>query len=270
MTGIRLEVDTHIILGSSAQIKNLTKAVYRAGLSIDDLVLSILATAEAVATTRQKELGVMVVNVGLSTTSIAVFEEGDIIHIAVLPIGSEHITNDVAIGLRTTIDIAEAVKVEFGDCVPSTVSKRDEIDLNQVGGPEHELVKRYYVSEIIEARVEEIMRKIDQELAKVKRSGLLPAGVIFTGGGAKIPGLLDIAKKVLRLPAVLGYPLGIESVTDKVNDLAFSTAVGLVKWGMEYSGSSLSGGSKTRRQGVFKTVSGATNNLKRWMKALMP
>lgn len=268
MTGIRLEVDTHIILGSAAQIKNLTKAVYRAGLNIDDVVLSILATAEAVATKRQKELGVVVVNLGLSTTSVAVFEEGDVVHIAVLPIGSEHITNDIAIGLRTTIDIAEAVKVEYGDCLPGTVNKRDEVDLYQVGGPEHEMIKRYYISEIIEARMEEIIRKIDQELTKVKRSGLLPAGVIFTGGGAKLPGLLELSKKILRLPAVLGYPLGVESITDKVNDLGFSTAVGLVKWGCDFSG--ISETSRRPSKGMFTKVNHATSNIKKWMKALMP
>lgn len=267
MTGIRLEVDTHIILGSAAQIKNLTKAVYRAGLNIDDVVLSILAAADAVATPRQKELGVAVVNLGLSTTSIALFEEGDVIHIAVLPIGSEHITNDIAIGLRTTIDIAESIKVEYGDCMPSAVNKRDEVDLYQVGGPEHELVKRYYVSEIIEARMEEILRKVDQEFGKVKRSGLLPAGVIFTGGGAKLPGLLDLSKKILRLPAVLGYPLGVESITDKVNDLGYTTAVGLVKWGSE---GVATGTPRRSVKGMFKSVNHATANLKKWMKALMP
>jgi cell division protein FtsA len=114
MTGIRLEVDTQIILGSSSQIKNLTKAVYRTGLEVEDLVLSIIATSEAVITPRQRELGVVVVNIGSSTTSLAVFEEGDLLHTAVLSIGSEHITNDIAIGLRNSIDIAEAVKLNYG------------------------------------------------------------------------------------------------------------------------------------------------------------
>src|SRR3989338_8881857 len=124
MTGVRLEVDTQIILGSSSQIKNLTRAVYRAGLDIEDLVLSIIATAEVVVTKRQKELGVMVVNLGGSTTGMAVFEEGELLHTAILPIGSQNITNDIAMGLRVSVDLAERVKVEYGDCKPDLTSKK--------------------------------------------------------------------------------------------------------------------------------------------------
>jgi cell division protein FtsA len=267
MTGIRLEVDSQIILGSASQIKNLTKAVYRTGLNIEDLVLSILAASEAVVTPRQKEIGVLVVNIGVSTTSMVVYEEGEIIHTAILPIGSEHITNDIAIGLRTSIDIAEAVKTEYGDCTPGQVSKREEIDLAALGAPEQELVKKQYVSEIIEARVEEILQKIDAELQRIKRSALLPSGVVFTGGGAKLMGLTELAKKQLRLPAVLGYPLNILSVTDKVNDLSFTTAVGLVKWGSMMQGASWA---DDRRKGGFKKVGRAGNQLKKWVKTLIP
>ena len=271
MTGIRLEVDSQIILGSSSQIKNLTKAVYRAGLNIEDLVLAILATSEAVVTARQKEIGVVIVNIGVSTTSLAVFEEGDILHTAILPIGAEHITNDIAIGLRTSIDIAEAVKTQYGDCAPGQISKREEIDLYEVGAGDHEIVKKQYVSEIIEARVEEILSKIDQELVRIKRNGLLPAGAVFTGGGAKLPGLVELAKKHLRLPAVLGYPLNITSVTDKVNDLNFSTAMGLVRWGSMiqhhgYGGNSYDG----QGGGAFKRVGQAGSRLKKWIKTLIP
>jgi cell division protein FtsA len=267
MTGIRLEVDSQIILGSSSQIKNLTKAVYRTGLNIDDLVLSVLATAEAVITSRQKDIGVVVINLGVATTSLVVFEGGDIMHTAILPIGSEHITNDIAIGLRTSIEVAEAVKIEHGDCKPGEVGKREEIDLFDLGSASHELVKKQYVSEIIEARVEEILQKIDQELVKIKRNGLLPAGAVFTGGGAKLPGLVDVAKRQLRLPAILGYPLQITSVTDKVNDLAFSTAVGLVKWGTTMHHFGQGGGEKN---GAMKRVGKVSNQLKKWIKTLIP
>ncbi|MSU75829.1 MAG: cell division protein FtsA [Candidatus Magasanikbacteria bacterium] len=267
MTGIRLEVDAQIILGSSSQIKNLTKAIYRAGLNIEDLVLSILATAEVVVTARQKELGVVVINMGVSTTSLAVFEEGDILHTAIIPLGSEHITNDIAIGLRTSIDIAEAVKVQYGDCNALEVPKREEIDLAEVGSQDHEMVKKQYISEIIEARVEEILQKIDTELRRVKRSGLLPAGVVFTGAGAKLPGLVEVAKRSLRLPAVLGYPLHITSVTDKVNDLGFSTAVGLIKWGSQMH---IGNGSSHPSSGHFKKVNLAGSQIKKWIRALIP
>ena len=268
MTGIRLEVDSQIILGSSSQIKNLTKAVYRTGLEIEDLVLGILASADAVLTSRQKEIGVMVVNIGVATTSLVVFEEGEIIHTAILPVGSEHITNDIAIGLRTSIDIAEAVKIEHGDCTPGQISKREEIDLASLGSPEHEIIKKQYLSDIIEARVEEILHMVDQELIKIKRNALLPSGVVFTGSGAKLAGLIELTKKQLRLPAVLGYPLGVVSATDKVNDLSFSTAVGLVKWGGKIQAE---GSSNTSKGGWgIGGVSRAGSRLKNWVKALIP
>ncbi|MBI5221632.1 MAG: cell division protein FtsA [Candidatus Magasanikbacteria bacterium] len=268
MTGIRLEVDAQIILGASAQIKNLTKAIYRSGLEIEDLVLSILASSEAAVTNRQKDLGVAVVDFGASTTSLAVYEEGEILHSTILPIGSEHITNDIAIGLRTAIDVAERVKIEYGDCFSNTVSKKEEIDLYELGAGEHENVKRKYLSEIIEARVEEIMQKIDDELRKVGRSGMLPSGVVFTGGGAKLPGITEAAKKYLRLPATLGYPLNFISATDKINDLGFVNVVGLLKWG-----SMMSVGHGTKNAKLFdglKKVGGSAGALKDWFKALLP
>ncbi len=269
MTGIRLEVDAQIILGASAQIKNLTKAIYRSGLEIEDLVLSILATSEAALTNRQKDLGVAIVDLGSSTTSLAIYEEGEILHSTILPIGSEHITNDIAIGLRVSIEVAERIKIEYGGCFSNNISKKEEIDLYELDTGEHEVIKRKYLSEIIEARVEEIMQKIDGELRKVQRSGMLPAGVVFTGGGAKLPGLVDAAKQYLRLPATLGYPLNFISATDKINDLSFVNVIGLVKWGSTMS----QGSQKTKGGGMLngiKKVSGSASALKDWFKALLP
>ena len=269
MTGIRLEVDAQIILGASAQIKNLTKAIYRSGLEIEDLVLSVLATSEAALTNRQKDLGVAIVDLGSSTTSLAIYEEGEILHSTILPIGSEHITNDIAIGLRVSIEVAERIKIEYGGCFSNNISKKEEIDLYELGTGEHEVIKRKYLSEIIEARVEEIMQKIDAELRKVQRSGMLPAGVVFTGGGAKLPGLVDAAKQYLRLPATLGYPLNFISATDKINDLSFVNVVGLVKWGSVMSQS----GQKTKNGGMLngiKKMGGSAAAVKDWFKALLP
>jgi len=233
MTGVRLEVDTQIIQGLSSQIKNLTKAVYRPHIQIQDLVLSILATSEAVLNSRQKELGVAVVNIGGATTSLAVFEEGDILHTAVLPVGSDHITSDIAIGLRIPIDTAEKIKLEYGSATSEGVGKRDEIDIGELEGKESNFVSKKYIAEIIEARVEEIFDKIDAELKKIDKSGKLPAGVVLTGGGSKLSGLVEAAKIRLRLPAGLSRPLNVTSAIDKVNDPAFSTAVGLVIWGSQ-------------------------------------
>ncbi|MFH1291899.1 MAG: cell division protein FtsA [bacterium] len=266
MTGIRLEVDSNIVLGSSSQIKNLTKSIYRAGLEIDDLVLSVLACSEAVLTKKQKELGVAVINLGASTTSLIVFEEGEMLHATTIALGSENITNDLAIGLRTSVDVAEMVKTDFGDCRPEKVTQKDQVDLYEAGAGEHEIVKQKYINEIIQARVEEILQKVDTELRKTQRSGLLPAGVVFTGAGSKLPGLVDCAKRVLRLPAVLGHSLDITSVSDKVNDMGFSTAVGLVKWGALMQG----GGYSSNPRWVFKGFNRAGGQLKKWFKTLVP
>jgi cell division protein FtsA len=231
MTGMRLEADTKLVYGMTTHVKNLTRAVYRTGVDIEHTVLSILAAGEAVATPRQRELGVAVVNIGAASTSIAVYEEGVTMHVAVIPIGSQHITNDIAMGLRTGIDVAERIKVEYGHAVPKDVSKKEIIDLGMLGGDPRETSSRHYVAQIIEARVSEICEKVDKELMKIGKSGLLPAGIVFTGGGAHIGGLTDVAKDVLRLPASLGYAYDITSVANAGLDLGFATAIGLVKWG---------------------------------------
>lgn len=268
MSGIRLEVEAQIIQGLSAQIKNLTKVVYRTGLDIEDLVLSVLATAEAVATPRQKELGVALINIGGPTTSLAVFEERDLLHTAVLPIGSDHITGDIAIGLRTSLDTAERIKLDHGTALAGEIGKREEIDLTEIDETETEKVSRKYVADIIEARVEEIFEHVEKELQKIDRSGMLPAGIIITGSGAKLPGLIEVAKKKLRLPASLGYPLDIISAVDKTNDLSFSTAVGLVLWGAHEA--EQRGGSLGNFLSRFRTMDKAPVKIKKWFKSMLP
>ncbi len=267
MTGIRLEVDTQIIQGLSAQIKNLTKCVYRTGLDINDLVLSILAAAESVLTNRQKELGVAVVNLGGATTSVAVFEEDNVLHTAVLPIGSQYITNDIAVGLRVSIDTAEKIKIQAGSCLPKEFKKQDEMAFSAVGGIEDGSFSKKEVAEIIEARVEEMMEKIDKELKKIGRSGMLPAGAVFTGGGAKLPGLIEVAKTGLRLPASLGYPQEFMSNLDKVSDLSFTTVLGLIIWGSELEDKSRG---KKISLSQFKSVGVVQEQLKKWLKSLLP
>ena len=231
MTGVRLEVETQIIHGLTTHINNASKAIYRTGININDLVLSILASGDVVTTEKQRDLGVVVVNIGSSLSSLVVYENGDIIHTATLPIGSDHITNDLAIGLRSSIDIAERTKINYGYCLADEVAGDDQIDLATVGAEESEMVSREYIAQIIQARTEEILEKIDRELKDVQMSGLLPAGAVFTGGGAKLGGLENLAKEKLRLPASLGYPTGVSSITEEADDLAFTTAVGLINWG---------------------------------------
>lgn len=269
MTGVRLEVDTQIIQGLSSQIKNLTKAVYRPGINIQDLVLSILATSEAVLTSRQKELGAVVINIGGATTSLAVFEEGDILHTAVLPVGSDHITSDIAIGLRISIDTAEKIKLEHGSAISSKFNKRDEIDIGEMEGKESNFISAKYISEIIEARAEEIFDKVDAELRKIDKSGKLPAGAVLTGGGAKLDSIIELAKKHLRLPASLGTPLNITSAIDKINDPAFSTAIGLVIWGNQLE-AHRGGHGVGRFLNYLPNMKGVSNQAKKLFRKFIP
>jgi len=234
MTGVRLEVDTKIILGQSSQIKNLTRAIYRTGIDIDGMVLSLIAVADTVLSPKQKDLGVVLVNIGATTTSVIVYEEGELLHLAVIPIGGVHITNDLAVGLRNHMEVIEKLKVEYGNCTSEAMSSKSEFDLFDFGSLEHDKIKEKEMAMIISARVEEIMSLIDKELKKIGKSGMLPAGAVFIGGSAKLPGILEIARKYLRLPSALGLPHGLISATDKINDPAYTTAISLVKWGADY------------------------------------
>lgn len=270
MTGIRLEVEVQIIQGLSAQIKNLTKVVYRSGVEVEDLVVAVLASGEAVLSKRQKELGVCVLNIGASTTSLAVYEEGEVIATAVIPIGSSHITSDIAIGLRISIDSAEEVKVRYGVADPGVIERREDIDLSKITDGETGVVSRRHVAEIIEARVEEIFKLADVELAKIERSGKLPAGIVITGGGAKLSGVISIARKIFKLPASPGTPREVPSAIDKIDDPSLATAVGLVRWGENFGAHFGKDGGLFR--GRLRAFGGrdVIDRIKRWLKAFVP
>ncbi|MFA6304279.1 MAG: cell division protein FtsA [Patescibacteria group bacterium] len=268
MTGIRLEVATQIIMGLSSQVKNLTKCIYRTGVDINDVVFGVLAASESTLVKKQKELGVALVNLGAQTTSLIVYEEGDVLHTAVLPIGSNHITADIAIGLRISMETAEALKLEIAQADSSKVNKRDEIDLARFSVNEKERTMVYVkqIAEIVQARVEEIFSLIDKELKKINRSGLLPSGVVLTGGGAKLPGILELGKEKLKLPVFAGFPLGLENnAIDKVNDPSYATALGLAIWGTQGAAA---------KHGLhlpsFSSVDQVVGKMKDWFKSLLP
>jgi len=267
MSGIRLEVDTIIVQAGAPFVKNLTKAIMQAGLEIEDLVLAPCAAAESTLNKRQKDLGVCVVDLGAGTTSLAVYEEGDLLHTAVLPIGASHITNDIAIGLRCSIETAEKVKLQFGHCDPKAVDKNEEINLSLLDNTEDQATSRGYVVEIIEARLEEIFNMISGELKKIQRDGKLPAGIVLTGGGANLPGVVEFSKKHLRLPTVLGRPENITTIIDRVNDSSFATAAGLVLWGNKYSSSS-----SANFGDAVKSVLSNQNvaKVRKWLKSFLP
>ena len=266
MTGVRLEVDTHIIEGSAPFIKNLTKCVYQAGVTVEDLVYAPLSVAKAVLSKRQRELGVVLVDLGGGTTNIAVFEENRLLQTATLPIGSMHITNDVAIGLRSSIDVAEKIKVELGTAIPDEVKKTQIINLKHMDEQEEETeIPRRHVAEIIEARLSEIFSMVNKELKSVQRSGLLPAGVVLTGGGSKMHGVVELAKKELRLPAQLGYPQSLPGFVDDVNDPAWATVMGLIFHTMDNQQAN------THSSIPSLSVVGPTvTKIRGWFRSLMP
>jgi cell division protein FtsA len=234
MQGIRLEADVFIIQGLSSHVRNLTNAVIRTNVDVAGLVYAPIATAEAVLLPRQKELGVILLDIGATTTAIAVYEDGDLLHSTIIPIGSDHVTSDIAIGLRTSLEIAEICKRNYISAVPEVIDEDQMIDLADLGGPESELVSPRFMSEVAHARVEELFEKVEEELEKIERSGMLPAGVVLTGGGAKLHGIAEVAKATLRLPvSVSGVPDIATPLGEVAQDPAFSTAIGAMLWGFE-------------------------------------
>ncbi|HDZ54140.1 MAG TPA: cell division protein FtsA [Candidatus Nealsonbacteria bacterium] len=228
MKGIRLEAEILALCGFSPYIKNLTDTVLNAGLQIQDIFVSPLASSRAVLTPRQKELGVVLLDIGAGTTSLAVFEEGDLIQASIFPIGSGHITNDIAIGLRCDIDTAERIKLEYGSCFLHSGKKKEKI--KNIHKEEPLVFSLKMLGKIIEARISEIFDLTNKELKKIARQGKLPAGVVLTGGGAKLPKIGEMAKKELKLSCKIGYPKGIAGLEQ---DPSFALVAGLVLSGLD-------------------------------------
>ena len=231
MSGARLEVDTHIITGASTAVQNVVKAVHSAGFNVDDVVTQSLASAEAVLNDNEMELGVAVADIGGGTTDLAVFTDGSVLHTAVLPVGGNHVTNDLAIGLRTSLTDAESAKINYGHALPQLIPRDEIIDIQPIGSEKVQGVPRVYVAEIIGPRAREILLMIKAELERSGQLGLLPGGLVLTGGGSKLLGLPDMAAEILDLPVRVGVPIDVRGMADKVAGPSFATSVGLIKWG---------------------------------------
>lgn len=265
MTGVRLEVDAHMVEGSAPFIKNVAKVVNQAGVHIEDFVFSPLAAAEACMTKRQKELGVALIDLGAGTTGVAIYEENVLLHSTVLPLGAGHITNDVAIGLRTSIDAAEAIKKQHGTALPDTVKQNERVVVESGDIGEEESISRHEVATIIRARLDEIFSLVDRELKNISRSGLLPAGAILTGGGALLPGVVEVAKEKLRLPARVGKPVDFGGISERAEGPAYAVVLGLILWGLreEETGS--------RRMALaLPDVRKSVGKVRDWFKAFLP
>lgn len=255
LKGVRLEVEVLALGAFSPYLKNLTEAILDSGMQILDRIPSAVASARACLTEKQKELGVAILDIGAGTSDLAVFEEGELIHLAVLPIGSANITNDIAIGLKTDIDIAERIKTEFGSCFLRGGTKKEKIKLED---RETLTFSQKELTNIVGARIYEIFREINKELKKISKDKFLPAGIVLTGGGSKLPGIAELAKKEFRLPAKLGRPKGI---TNLENDPALSVVSGLILLGQDLE--------ESDGKSSFST-SGIGSKLKRIFKIFIP
>ncbi len=273
MHGIRLEADVLMIEDSTNHLDNLVKSVEQAKINVEGLVVNSLAVSSIVLDKNQKELGVAIVDIGSETTSVAVFEEGELIDISVLPIGAGHITNDIAIGLRISVSSAERIKLEYGSAFPKQINKRENIDLSEIDSEEDGLVSRYYVAEIIEARVTEIFEMVNEELKKMGRAGLLPAGIVLAGGGSEMPDIVELAKSKLELPVKIGYPLEINGVLNEVDSPSFSTVVGLLSYYRQNN--LLDRRDEKKYSKIFSSIGGiditsTKTKVKKWVDRFLP
>jgi cell division protein FtsA len=264
MTGVRLEVDAHVVTAATPALRNLEKAMDGAGTATHYRLLGGLAAAEAVINREQRENGVVVVDYGASTTNIAVFDEGDVEHVAVIPVGSHNITNDLAIGLRTELDVAEQVKLAYGGRDDKTKGKTLSVKLNN----ETFTFDRKQVRHIIESRLDETFELVDKELIKISRSGNLPGGAVLVGGGSNLTGVDEFVRSRLRLPARISKPHGFAGLVDTIDSPDFATAIGLMLYDMHASseGSSIGSMGASARSGLrsFITATG------RWLRRLKP
>lgn len=232
LSGARLEVDTHIVTGSAAAVQNVVKAVHQAGLNLDDLVLQGLASSEAVLSDSEAELGAAVVDIGAGTTDVVVYAQGAVLHTAVIPVGGNHVTSDIAIGLRTSLGDAESMKINYGHAVSDAIESEELVEVRQGGGEQVTAVSRRLLADVIGPRARETFGLVQQEIRRSGREGFLPAGVVLTGGGAKLMGTTEIAQAILGLPVRLGFPSAMTGFSDKVSGPGYATAVGLVRWGL--------------------------------------
>lgn len=234
MQAYRLEVEAHIVTGATSSIQNLVKCVQTAGIQIDALVLEPLASGEATLTDIEREMGVVLVDIGGGTTDIAIFIEGSIWHTVVLPTGGEQLTNDIAVGLRTPFNAAEEIKLKYGHALPDMLLSDESVKVVMFGEDSLQYVSRQFLAEIIQARAEEIFEMILKEVKRSGYDGLLPAGLVLCGGTAGLPGIRDLARDVMDLPVRIGEPQNLTGLVDTLQNPAFATSVGLLQWGLKH------------------------------------
>ena len=235
MHGFRLEVEAHIITAATASVQNLTKCVEAAGVQVEAYVLNPLASAEVVLTDTEKEMGVVVCDIGGGTTDLAIYIDGNVWHTMVLSVGGNHLTSDIAPGLRLPADMAEKIKIEHGHASAADVASTESFTMQPFGEERPVQIARGDLATIIEARVEEMFSLVLQEVKRTGYDGLLPAGVVLTGGTSQLPGIRRVASEVLNLPCRTAGPTNLQGLVDRLQGPAYSTSVGLLSWAQHES-----------------------------------
>ena len=231
MSGVRLEVEVHLVTGATTSVRNVVRSVNRAGLQVQDLVLEPLASAEAVISTEEKELGILLIDLGGGTTDVALFRDGAVWHTGSLPLGGDHISNDIAVGLRTPTADAEELKKRHGCALTALVREDEVVDVPSVGGRKARQLSRQILSEIIQPRVEEIFTLVARDLVRAGLNDVAAGGVVVTGGSSIMHGVPELAEQVFDMPVRRGVPAGLSGLADVVQSPIHATAVGLALYG---------------------------------------
>jgi cell division protein FtsA len=262
MSGVRLEAKVHIVTAAVTSAQNIVKCCNRAGLNVNDIILEQLAAAEATLTQEEKDLGVALIDIGGGTTDLAVFSGGSLVHTSVLSVGGNHISNDIAIGLRTPLIEAEKIKQKFGCSLSSLVGREETIEVPSVGGRSDRIISRQILSEIVEPRVEEIFTLIKQEIVKSGYEDMIASGIVLTGGSTVLEGMPELAEQVFNLPVRRGVPKGIGGLVDVVKNPLHATGVGLVLYGSRNQGNRIF---RNREDNVYHKVK---ERMREWIEEI--
>jgi len=269
MHGYRMEVEAHIITSAASTMENLRQCVSMAGIEVTQFVLNPLASSEAILSETEREMGVVVIDLGAGTTGIAIYVKGDVFHANVLPIGGNHITSDIAQGLRLPLDVAEEVKLHHGYAILDEIEESEAFNIVAFGSEQANKVQRIELVDIIEARAEEILMMVQQEIKRSGYDSMLPAGVVLTGGGAQLPGIRDLAAKILNLPVRIAKPDKMVGLTDQISSPAYATSVGLLNWGILFSETPQIG-TLERSGSTPKSPKTDAEGIRGWLRRILP
>ena len=261
MAAVRLEVKVHIVTGAVTSAQNIVRSCHRAGLDVADIVLEPLASARAVLTEEEREIGVALVDIGGGTTDVAVFSNDSIKYTGVVALGGQNLTNDIAYGLRTPMSSAEKIKIRYGCALADLVRHDEHIEVPNVAGHEPRALSRQVLAEICEPRMEEILSLVDQEIIRSGSKNSIGAGIVLTGGSSLMEGAAELAEQVFNLPCRIGYPRNIGGLRDVVNSPKFATAVGLLCFGSDKESDNHK--IRIREKNLFESV---LSSMKRWVK----